>query len=73
MQAVYFSLKKTNGSSDYWDFGSLSHQTKDYPEYSALTPACCVLSGAAGHQFYSLWFDPTGSRTHDLPHSMRAR
>ena len=21
------------------------------------------------YQFYSLWFDPTGARTHDLPHS----
>ena len=21
------------------------------------------------YQFYSLWFDPTGTRTHDLPHS----
>jgi hypothetical protein len=24
------------------------------------------------YKFYSLWFDPTGSRTHDLPHSRRA-
>ena len=25
------------------------------------------------NQFYSLWFDPTGAPTHDLPHSRRAR
>ena len=25
------------------------------------------------YQFYSLWFDPTGARTHILPHSRRAR
>jgi hypothetical protein len=24
------------------------------------------------YQFYSLWFDTTGSRTHDLPHSKQA-
>ena len=24
------------------------------------------------YQFYSLWFDPTGARTHDLQHSRRA-
>ena len=24
------------------------------------------------YQFYSLWFDPIGSRTHDLPQSIRA-
>jgi hypothetical protein len=24
-------------------------------------------------EFYSLWLDPTGARTHDLPHSRRAR
>jgi len=25
------------------------------------------------YQFYSLWFDPTGTRIHNLPHSRRAR
>ena len=25
------------------------------------------------YQLYILWFDPTGARTHDLLHSMRAR
>ena len=24
-------------------------------------------------QFYSLWFDPVGARTHDLPHPRRVR
>jgi len=24
-------------------------------------------------QFYSLWFDPIGTRTHDLPHSRRTQ
>jgi hypothetical protein len=25
------------------------------------------------YQFYSLWFDPIGTRAHDLPHWRRAR
>ena len=40
----------------------------------ALTPKCCVLSGEVTNtNFSSLWFDPSGARTHDLPHSRRAR
>jgi hypothetical protein len=36
-----------------------------------LNAAC--LAEKNKYQFYSLWFDPTGARTHDLPHSRRAR
>jgi len=37
----------------------------------ALTPKCCVLSEAVVNtKFYSVWFDPTGARTHDLPYSI---
>jgi hypothetical protein len=30
------------------------------------------LLGSNEYQLYSLWFDPIGARTHDLPHSRRA-
>ena len=36
-----------------------------------LNAAC--LAEKNKYQFYSLWLDPTGARTHDLPHSRRAR
>ena len=39
----------------------------------ALSPLCCVLSGEATNTIFSLWFDSTGARTHDLSHSRRAR
>ena len=32
-----------------------------------------MLSGKATNINFSLWFDPIGTRTHDLPHSRRAR
>ena len=35
----------------------------------AFSPQCCVLGGKATNTNRSLWFDPTGARTHDLPHS----
>jgi hypothetical protein len=28
-----------------------------------------LLQGSNKYQFYSLWFDPTGALTHDLPHA----
>ena len=31
------------------------------------------LAGSNEYQFHSLWFDPTGARTHDLPHSRWVR
>lgn len=37
---------------------------------SPLTPWCCVLSGEAINMFYSLRYDPTGTRPHNLPHSV---
>jgi hypothetical protein len=37
----------------------------------AFTPYYCVLSReATKYRFYSFWFDPTGVRTHDLPHTL---
>ena len=33
----------------------------------------CALRKSNKYQLYSLWFEPTGARTHDLPHSRRAR
>ena len=40
----------------------------------ALTPECCMRKGETSNGiFLCLWFDPTGARTHDLPHSRRAR
>ena len=35
-----------------------------------LNAACLARSNT--YQFYSLWFNPTGDRTHDLPHSRRS-
>jgi hypothetical protein len=35
----------------------------------ALSPEFCVLSREATNTHFSLWFDPIGARTHDLPHS----
>ena len=32
-----------------------------------------LIKDAANTNFYSYWCDPTGARTHDLPHSSRAR
>jgi hypothetical protein len=31
-------------------------------------PSLCVVSGEATNTNFSLWFDPTDARTHDLPH-----
>jgi hypothetical protein len=35
----------------------------------ALTPELCMLCGDANNTNFSLYFDPTVARTHDIPHS----
>jgi hypothetical protein len=77
------ALYKTNTLS--WIFKVLSHwnnspscpPTRTHYSNSEPTSLCSfsLMLGAQRrsntYQFYSLWFDPIGARTHDLPHSRR--
>ena len=40
---------------------------------SAFSLMLCAWRRSNKYQFYSLWFDPIWSQTHDLPHLRRAR
>ena len=58
----------------------VKQQLLTHPEFTTVLFVCLTFFFAGmldsyrrsnKYQFYSLWFDPTGARTHDLPHSRR--
>ena len=57
---------------DFYSASALKQQSAPQsPHYPDSEPTSFLLN--ATYQLYSLWLDPTGARTHDQPHSRRAR
>ena len=79
---VRFVLDK-HAELDFYSASLLKQQSagrhvaprRHYPdsEPTSLCSFSLMLRISNKYQFYSLWLDPTGVRTHDLPHSRRAR